>query len=411
MFSFSAYRWGNLLFSDEHHRFLCGEILTDYLNFDIEKFENLYHELRKINVQIGGVDSGKYDERVHRVQQIMSYFDHTLASLKPFVGTPRPATQRLYDLLSHYPTLFVQQHANADFALHDDSRFEELIDGEESWERKHRSYDKISDEIFLFPEPQQLDSFRPNYKRIDQGYFRYELDELSRQIPPLMNSYIEFGEDVLRVKYVLSDFLDNYFPTGASFPNPHQAAEAYRQLLRDIDQKLKDSVENTRHRRFKEAARHQVDRAVIEMRMEDGSSQPVLCEYIRYEDIGSLLLDELFIGINSGQLPRRCGCCGKYFLLENGHYASFCDGIAPDSGGKSCQEVGSRRKYALKVKNDPIWLAYQRAYKAHYARYMKKKMTTAQFEQWSREAMAKRDAMLSGESGMSSEEYAAWLKI
>ena len=39
-------------------------------------------------------------------------------------------------------------------------------------------------------------------------------------------------------------------------------------------------------------------------------------------------------------------------------------------------------RYDDKCKNDPIWLAYNRAYKTHYARYLKKKMTTAQFEQW-----------------------------
>ena len=37
-----------------------------------------------------------------------------------------------------------------------------------------------------------------------------------------------------------------------------------------------------------------------------------------------------------------------------------------------------------KCKNESIWLAYNRADKTHFARYLKRKMTTAQFEQWSR---------------------------
>ena len=32
-------------------------------------------------------------------------------------------------------------------------------------------------------------------------------------------------------------------------------------------------------------------------------------------------------------------------------------------------------------------MPYNRAYKTHYAHYLKKKMTTAQFEQWSRYAV------------------------
>ena len=48
-------------------------------------------------------------------------------------------------------------------------------------------------------------------------------------------------------------------------------------------------------------------------------------------------------------------------------------------------------KYDDKCRTDPIRLACSRAYKAHYAKYMKKKMTTAQFEQWSRYAVRLRD--------------------
>lgn len=49
------------------------------------------------------------------------------------------------------------------------------------------------------------------------------------------------------------------------------------------------------------------------------------------------------------------------------------------------------------MQNDPIWLAYNRAYKTHYARYLKKKMTTAQFEQWSRYAVELRQRAEAGE--------------
>ena len=59
--------------------------------------------------------------------------------------------------------------------------------------------------------------------------------------------------------------------------------------------------------------------------------------------------------------------------------------------------VGSRRRYDDKGKNDPIWQTYNRAYKAHYARYMKKKMTIDQFEGWSRFASDIRDKAIAGE--------------
>ena len=58
--------------------------------------------------------------------------------------------------------------------------------------------------------------------------------------------------------------------------------------------------------------------------------------------------------------------------------------------------MGARRSYDDKCKNDPIWQTYNRAYKAHYARYMKKKMTVAEFEQWSRFASELRDKTIDG---------------
>ena len=67
--------------------------------------------------------------------------------------------------------------------------------------------------------------------------------------------------------------------------------------------------------------------------------------------------------------------------------SSYCERPLPDDPGRSCRDVGARKKYDDKCKTDPVWLAYHRAYKAHYARYMKKKMTVPEFEEWSRQAI------------------------
>ena len=73
--------------------------------------------------------------------------------------------------------------------------------------------------------------------------------------------------------------------------------------------------------------------------------------------------------------------CGRYFLIEADEYSDYCERMS--EGGKTCREIGSQKRYDSKCKNDPIRLTYNRAYKAHYARYMKKEMTVAEFEQWS----------------------------
>ena len=79
------------------------------------------------------------------------------------------------------------------------------------------------------------------------------------------------------------------------------------------------------------------------------------------------------------------------FSNSGGKYLLYCNSPVKGKSGKTCKELGSQRRYNDKCKNDPIWQTYNRAYKTHYARYMKKRMTTAEFEQWSRFASELRD--------------------
>ena len=97
-----------------------------------------------------------------------------------------------------------------------------------------------------------------------------------------------------------------------------------------------------------------------------------------------------------------------YYLLEGGKYSSYCERVLKDDPDRTCRDVGARKKYDEKCKTDPVWLAYNRAYKAHYARYMKKKMTASEFEEWSRLAILLR---MEAETGMLIQaEYERLLK-
>ena len=115
-----------------------------------------------------------------------------------------------------------------------------------------------------------------------------------------------------------------------------------------------------------------------------------LCEAYTFDSLGSFLYFDFFRGLSRSYLPKRCDNCGMYFLLEGGKYSNYCERVLKDDPDRTCRDVGARKKYGDKCKSDPIWLAYNRAYKAHYARYMKKKMTASEFEEWSRLAIVLR---------------------
>lgn len=48
----------------------------------------------------------------------------------------------------------------------------------------------------------------------------------------------------------------------------------------------------------------------------------------------------------------------------------------------------------VKARNNEVWQVRQRAYRKYYARTMRKDMTKAEFEPWTRDAEHKRDAAL-----------------
>ena len=131
------------------------------------------------------------------------------------------------------------------------------------------------------------------------------------------------------------------------------------------------------------------------VRWKDGVER--LCETVFFDSLGAFLYVDFFHGLNRNYLPRKCENCHRWFLLAAGKYSSCCNRPLKNEPGKTCRDVGSRKRYDDKCKNDPIWLAYNRAYKTHYARYLKKKMTTAQFEQWSRYAVELRQKAETGE--------------
>ena len=120
------------------------------------------------------------------------------------------------------------------------------------------------------------------------------------------------------------------------------------------------------------------------------------------------LLDFVYVefmkGLQKGFVPKRCANCGRWFLQAPGATFAYCAGPAPEDPGKTCQEIGAASSFKDKVANNEVWQVQQRAYKKYYARTMRKDMTKAEFEAWTRDAEQKRDAALEPYARAESEE-------
>ena len=120
------------------------------------------------------------------------------------------------------------------------------------------------------------------------------------------------------------------------------------------------------------------------------------------------LLDFVYVefmkGLQKGFVPKRCANCGRWFLQTPGATFAYCAGSAPEDPSKTCREIGAASSFKDKVANNEVWQVQQRAYKKYYARTMRKDMTKAEFEAWTRDAECKRDASLEPYARAESEE-------
>ena len=132
-----------------------------------------------------------------------------------------------------------------------------------------------------------------------------------------------------------------------------------------------------------------------------------LCICGRCESFLSFVQTVFYLAVFAETRPRPCGCCGKYFLPSN-RLAKFCDRKAPDGSGRLCREVGARRKYEKKQKDNPISAVYNRVYKARYARMTSGKITKDEMNQWTEKAIELRSTALS--ENMDCEEFESLLK-
>jgi hypothetical protein len=104
---------------------------------------------------------------------------------------------------------------------------------------------------------------------------------------------------------------------------------------------------------------------------------------------------------------KKCKNCGHFFIPKRRADAEYCERMFEESG-KKCSEIGAMVQYEKRVAGNPILEAHKKAYRRFNSRTRLKKMTQAEFLQWSEQAGQKRDECLTGE--LPFDEYIAWLE-
>lgn len=94
----------------------------------------------------------------------------------------------------------------------------------------------------------------------------------------------------------------------------------------------------------------------------DASGKWGLAEQIEFEELSSFLHYDLCRGMAAGNIPRRCECCGHYFLAMGAYDTRYCMRVAPGEALKTCRQVGAHRKEKQRNGTEFVRKEYQKVY-------------------------------------------------
>ncbi len=384
MFSFDACFWNNDVYIG-NKKYAANEILTAYLNVNMKDInEGLVLDLKELksllilhdDMSFDAIEH--YDENVHTAMDIFRRINGLLNKLPPYNHLLSKNRMTLDDILNDHQFFFED---GIDYGYDREPIDWNTVNEYGTGEQTDSGNWRIRIEKFYPVGYETVDLFN------DDVY--YSLQSLNQSIEEYFDEHIEFVRACIKIKNVFKPFITDYLHSKNTFLNANEVAQAFAEFN-------KNSKQNFVQLKVDMSSFGYVD-------LQDGNSKPILCEKMTFSNLLSFIYYDFFNGIKRNHIPNSCKNCGRFFLIRAGKYFNYCDSPTKDNPKKLCRNVGAKRKYDDKCKNDPIWQTYNRAYKAHYARYMKKKMTIAQFEQWSRFASDLRDMAVAG--NIEFEEY------
>lgn len=310
-----------------------GLCIVDYLNMDLTELEKTYNKLRNCKFMLLNNESGDYN----------SPSNSTLALI-------RECCDYINNLcLTNLP------YSQMNLPAHNDRNILDLSE---------------------IPFPQES----------------WTVYQTSKTLDRIFDYYLSLCEGLLRVKYYYAEFITDYYYRYGIPKNAHDSVRPYIEYEEYLDEKYSGREVPVYYRDSKVV--YSDCHAVIIKEDSDGTINRRLWQQLEYRHVGDFMFAE-FSDLLRGKLAiKKCINCGRFFVMNSHYSTDYCNNTAPGETTKTCREIGAQNTYREKVKQDPILLAYQRAYKTHYARITSGKLSKAQFLSWLDYANELRDKAL-----------------
>ncbi len=353
MTEFEAFFNGTTVYINGRKEFTLGEILETIIGKRYRELDKLYSECKRYEATL------HYPEDDREANDSENFFQRAIA----FYGK----IEQMIANTPPYSSMDIRRNILPDILNEHSWAFSEYPLDDDDVDYHNHFYVRISSDVM-----DDAELLRDIYKLNDElKYFATE-----------MRTFIE---DILRVKQTYEPFLEQIHSHSKYLDNAETA-----EILSDFERETRHNLKA--YEKLQPSGTMRLSYTALSKK-----KSPELCEHYRFTTLGGYLYIELFKGLEQHYLPKKCGYCGKYFLLTGGLFSDYCTRPIPDMYGKVCRDMGHRKKYADKIKTNPYWNVYNKAYKTHYARYMKKKMSQSEFMKWADYAIELRTKAENGE--------------
>lgn len=379
----SVFSEGSCNFAIEHN-FKYGDMVIDLLDLSVSEIEELYSNI--LDFMVSFCTKGD------------SSAQHELYL-------------RCNKLDTDFPCLSIHTHLlhNAIFMLlwrtkpEDESQFKiyplllETVGSREALKKKQYSF--IMDTVGKRHESLEDDTFVLNKKNI-KDYFDFIRDLLIEDINYIHDIVNRKADQIYSCPSIQHlDFnpmqrLTYYEKASTSRVNPLMLIKCG--FIKKI---VPNALENNMYRRYPISA----DDIINKLQQ---CPRPLLEVYCLLDTSDIFKLDFVQL-ILSGKSISKCAYCGRFFILEGKRVLKYCNKIALGEN-LPCDVIGPKRAFENKVSQNPVYLAYNKAYKRNNARMKNQRISSSEFKAWSEKARDMRVKCLNGEITL--KEFNDWLE-